>query len=319
MYSKHQLPDKPAMSRSIQEEDGVSLLDSPFVVHATSLPYATRIWERHGLQNAIPRVYESKHRNNYCLEYEEYKRIMFNLQKMYPKSPIAELEFEDWVDMRLERVEDEKKILQLKIDAAVERSMLKGDSDHAEIKNILPAENLPVVDWKTETFPKIKPCHKMFLPAIDFGSTKPSFVSSFSSEKYRGQQARAGCWHTETDHDGHENVSLSSSVPTLSESFSAFGSSLDSSSQSPVSSANFRTAQHFDYRYNCVANTQSRLCSDKWAADSSTSIGCDIALQLDFMCIDGESKSAIETKDDDEDEDDDECSGISLALQILHV
>lgn len=232
---------------------------------------------------------------------------MINLQKLYPKSPIVELAFEDWVDMRLARVESEKKLLQVKINAAIQKSVLKGDSEHVEIKGCRLVENLPMVDWNTEAFTKIKPHHKGLLPAVSFRSAKSGSDSRIDLEEHR-EWNNIGFCPIETDRDNHEHVSLSSSVPTLAESFSTFCSPFNSPPMSPVSSANFGAAPLFDYQSCCAPSDELRPCYDKCAPCSRA----EIALELGFVCADEELEPNWATGAKDDAKAGGEYSGMDL-------
>lgn len=193
---RHPLPPKPEMAQP----------DPPTFSQFPGL------WERQIPQNATLRVYDSKRRNSYCREYEEYKRVVFNLQTMFPNSPTGQLEFDDWVDMRLAKIEDERKSLQLKISAAIAKTIRKGHGENFETGGFCPVKNLSAVDWKVDVPPKIT--KKFLLPAIDFNKEdRPGLASPFNSKKYCDQWTGIGSQVTE---DGRR----SPFVLNLSETYS---------------------------------------------------------------------------------------------------
>lgn len=203
---------------------------------------------------------------------------MTNLQKMYPKSPIGGLVFEEWVDMRLEKVEKDKKLLQRKIDAALTKSILKAEGEFVEIKACRPFQNLPLVDWRSEAFIKIRPPHKGPCSTVDF-EIKSDVAPLSDLEAHRDHWSWAG-----------------------------IGSSSSSSS------SGFKTPLHFDYQYNCVADNGPREHNH-----TSTTIGCEDVIGLDFTCVDSELGSSWVTEPTDENKDDSGgYFGVSLSLEIFH-
>lgn len=272
--------------------------------------------------------------------------MMVNLQAMYPKSPIVQLEFDDWVEMRLEKVENDSKALQLRISAAIAKSIRKGDGDYIEIGSFMTP---PAVDRKIDASPKIT--NQSLLPAIDFNGNRADGVSSFNSGRYRDQCAGIGPQATRNDRHGCERIwsafvlletsfglgaasspswdkcrglwgevepdtteddhwarigagkecdihcNSSSSMLSLSETPSTFGSPVSSLLLSPVESPEIRTALGFDYVPNCAATEAGSFF------DSRLPTGHGIGLGLDHVCLDKDSDPSWSTEDEFSDGD----------------
>lgn len=173
--------------------DHAELLGYPPLNLDTALPdsptpsQSSGIWTRYTPQNVFARVYNSKRRNNYCLEYDEYKRVVSNIQMAFPNSPTGQLEFDDWVNMRLEKVENESKALQLKIDAATAKAICRG---HGDCVGTNSTKQHPVMHRNTDAFQKItKSCPP---PATDFNKDRLDPASLSSLRKYCDQEASVG-------------------------------------------------------------------------------------------------------------------------------
>lgn len=295
------------------------------------------IWEYQTPQKEFSRVYNSKRRNNYCLEYDEYKRVVSNIQMMFPNSPAGQLEFDDWVNMRLEKVENESKALQLKIDAATTKTIGKGHGGSIETSPIMQH---PAVHRKTDASQKIT--KNSLLPAIDFDKDRPCIASLSSSRKYHDQRAGIGPQVTGDNRGGPSLVALSktslksgevfphqwekcrdlwdgvgygatrknydnhglvlpsspcSSVPTLSETPSTIGSPVASLPSSPIHS-----------RWSSEANTPPHFDYVlDWPATETQPINdghvpiatdCGVGLGLEFTNLDGDPDLSWITEDE---------------------